>query len=104
MLDKYDVSISDITPYAWQSKENTTIFDMTVKISIKTDGGKYVGYDIDNISNLSSIFSDLVNISEVAIETINTKYNFKTAFDFFKNEGEDEMYFFMIDFKYNIDK
>jgi hypothetical protein len=102
MLDKYDVTISELKPYEWQVKNNITVFDVTVKIHVETSKHKYgqYTYDIDNILKASNAFSDLVSISEVAIEKIKSKYNLMAAFDFFKNDDEDEIYYFTIDFKY----
>lgn len=103
MLDKYNVIISEIKPYGWQVKKNITIFDVTVKIKIETSKHKYAQftYDIENILKVSNSFSDLVSISEVATEKIKSKYNLKAAFDFFKNEDDDETYYFTMDFKYD---
>jgi hypothetical protein len=86
LYDSYDVKLHNDLTY------------ITITIEIPVSGFSYdhenYGFNLLDFISISEKLSNIKSIVEDGVSKLDTRYNYKYSFDIFKNEGEDELYYF----------
>lgn len=88
LYDSFDVKLYNDNTYITVS--------IDIPVSEFSHNFEDYGFDISNFTSITNTLSNIKNIVEDAMPKMDIRYNYKYSFDFYKDEGDDEKYHFVM--------
>jgi hypothetical protein len=90
LYDSYDVRKDG---YSGKS-----FFNMRIDITVDGYDSDNMGFDLSSFTLLSNTISDITDKIDEGISKIKTKYDYTYSFDIYKNDSDEDTYYYMVYF------